>query len=59
LTWWDIKVRYKQPALGAAWIILQSLATMVVFSFASGRVARMPSKRCRVPDLHHHCFDPM
>ena len=32
LTWRDIKVRYKQTALGAAWAILQPLATMMVFS---------------------------
>jgi len=39
----DIKVRYKQTALGAAWIILQPLATMAVFSVIFGRVAKMPS----------------
>jgi lipopolysaccharide transport system permease protein len=32
LTWRDIKVRYKQAALGCAWAILQPLATMIVFS---------------------------
>src|SRR3954453_22265480 len=39
LTWRDIKVRYKQTALGAAWAILQPFATMVVFSLFFGRVA--------------------
>jgi lipopolysaccharide transport system permease protein len=39
LTWRDIKVRYKQTVLGAAWAILQPLATMVVFSLFFGRVA--------------------
>ena len=32
LTWRDIKVRYKQTALGAAWAIIQPLFTMLVFS---------------------------
>src|SRR5208282_4796143 len=39
LTWRDIKVRYKQTVLGAAWAILQPLATMMVFTFFLGRVA--------------------
>jgi lipopolysaccharide transport system permease protein len=43
LTWRDIKVRYKQTVLGAAWAVLQPLATMIVFSAFFGRVAEMPS----------------
>jgi len=43
LTWRDIKVRYKQTVLGAAWAILQPLATMLVFSIFFGRLAKMPS----------------
>jgi len=43
LTWRDIKVRYKQTALGAAWAIIQPLSTMVVFSLFFGRLARIPS----------------
>jgi len=39
LTWRDIKVRYKQTVLGAAWAILQPLATMIVFSLFLGRMA--------------------
>ena len=39
LTWRDVKVRYKQTVLGAAWALLQPLATMVVFSLFFGRVA--------------------
>lgn len=38
LTWRDIKVRYKQTVLGAAWALLQPLATMVVFSLFVGRL---------------------
>jgi lipopolysaccharide transport system permease protein len=39
LTWRDIKVRYKQTVLGAAWAIVQPFATMVVFSLVLGRMA--------------------
>ena len=43
LTWRDVKVRYKQTVLGAAWAILQPLMTMVVFSLFFGRVAGVSS----------------
>ncbi len=43
LVWRDIKVRYKQTALGAAWAILQPTLTMLVFSIFFGRFAKMPS----------------
>jgi lipopolysaccharide transport system permease protein len=39
LTWRDVKVRYKQTALGAAWAVLQPLATMIVFTLFLGRMA--------------------
>jgi lipopolysaccharide transport system permease protein len=43
LTWRDVKVRYKQTVLGAAWAVLQPFATMVVFSLFFGRLADMPT----------------
>jgi len=43
LVWRDIKVRYKQTALGAAWAILQPVMTMMVFSVFFGRLAKVPS----------------
>ena len=43
MVWRDVKVRYKQTALGAAWVILQPLLTMIVFSVFFGRLAKMPS----------------
>lgn len=43
LTWRDIKVRYKQTALGAAWAIIQPLMTMAVFSLFFGRLAKVPA----------------
>jgi lipopolysaccharide transport system permease protein len=39
LTWRDIKVRYKQTALGAAWAIIQPLATMLLFTLVFNRLA--------------------
>jgi lipopolysaccharide transport system permease protein len=39
LAWRDIKVRYKQAALGAAWAILQPLTTMIVFTIVFARIA--------------------
>lgn len=43
LTWRDVKVRYKQTVLGAAWAILQPFLTMLVFSLFFGKLAKMPS----------------
>ncbi len=49
LVWRDIKVRYKQTTLGAAWAILQPLLTMVVFSLLFGYVAKLPSEGIPYP----------
>ncbi len=43
LTMRDIKVRYKQTLLGAAWAIIQPLFTMLIFTLLFGRLAGMPS----------------
>jgi homopolymeric O-antigen transport system permease protein len=43
LIWRDVKVRYKQTALGAAWAILQPVATVLVFTVIFGNLARIPS----------------
>lgn len=43
LVWRDVKIRYKQTALGAAWAIIQPFLTMVVFSVFFGRLAKIPS----------------
>lgn len=49
LTWRDIKIRYKQTALGAAWAILQPLTTMLIFSLLFGRLAGMENKTGGIP----------
>jgi len=42
-SWRDLKVRYKQTAIGIIWVILQPFVTMVVFSVFFGQLAGMPS----------------
>lgn len=43
LAWRDIKIRYKQTALGAAWAVIQPVMAMAVFSLFFGKLANMPS----------------
>ena len=43
LTTRDIKVRYKQTVLGAAWAIVRPVLTMVIFSVVFGELAKIPS----------------
>jgi len=49
LTWRDVKVRYKQTALGALWAIIQPVLTMVVFTVIFGRVAKIPTNGIPYP----------
>lgn len=44
LSWRDIKVRYKQTVIGAAWSILRPLLTMIIFTVIFGRVAKLPTE---------------
>jgi len=44
LIWRDIKVRYKQAILGAAWVVLQPLFNMVLFTLVFGRVANFSER---------------
>lgn len=43
LAWRDVKVRYQQTILGAAWAIVQPLASVAIFTFVFGRLAKMPA----------------
>ena len=43
LTWRDVKVKYKQTVLGAAWAVIQPLFTVIIFSIFFGNLARLPS----------------
>ncbi len=43
LTWRDVKVRYKQTVIGAAWAVIQPVVTMVIFATIFDRFAKIPS----------------
>ena len=43
LMWRDIKVRYKQTVLGAAWAVIQPLVTMIIFTYFFGKLAKVPT----------------
>jgi lipopolysaccharide transport system permease protein len=58
LTWRDIKVRYKQTALGAAWAIIQPVFTMVVFSLFFGKLAKIPSDGIPYPIFSYAALVP-
>jgi lipopolysaccharide transport system permease protein len=45
----DVKVRYKQTAIGVAWVVLQPLAAAAIFTVVFGRLARMPSNGIPYP----------
>ena len=49
LIWRDIKVKYRQTLIGAAWAIVQPLMTMVVFSVFLGKLAKVPSDGAPYP----------
>lgn len=56
--WRDIKVRYKQTVLGAAWAIIQPFFTMVVFSLFFGHLARLPSDGLPYPIFYYSALLP-
>jgi lipopolysaccharide transport system permease protein len=47
--WRDVKVRYKQTAVGILWVILQPLLSMLVFTLFFGRLAKLPSQGLPYP----------
>ena len=58
LVWRDVKVRYKQTVLGAAWAIIQPFFTMVVFSVFFGRLAKVPSDGIPYPIFSYAALVP-
>jgi lipopolysaccharide transport system permease protein len=58
MTWRDLKVRYKQTLLGAAWAILQPFLTMVVFSIFFGNLAKVPSDGVPYPIFSYTALIP-
>lgn len=58
LIWRDIKVRYKQTVIGAAWAIIQPFMTMIVFSLFFGRLAGIPSDGLPYPIFSYAALVP-
>ncbi|MGA8144858.1 MAG: ABC transporter permease [Candidatus Acidiferrales bacterium] len=56
--WRDIKVRYKQTAIGAAWAVLQPFLTMLIFSLFFGRLAHIPSQGLPYPIFYYSALLP-
>jgi lipopolysaccharide transport system permease protein len=45
LAWRDITIRYKQTIIGIAWVLLQPLLTMLVFTFIFNKIAKLPTEQ--------------
>jgi len=56
--WRDIKIRYKQTAIGAAWAVLQPFLTMLVFSLFFGKLAHIPSEGLPYPIFYYSALLP-
>jgi lipopolysaccharide transport system permease protein len=56
--WRDVKVRYKQTVIGIAWVVLQPLMTMGVFTLFFGRLARLPSDGLPYPVFYFAALVP-
>ena len=49
LSWRDIRVRYKQTVIGAAWGVIRPLLTMLIFVFVFGRLANLKGQNASTP----------
>jgi lipopolysaccharide transport system permease protein len=58
MIWRDLKVRYKQTLLGAAWAVIQPLLTMLVFNFLFNNVAKLPSDGIPYPIFSYTALLP-
>jgi lipopolysaccharide transport system permease protein len=58
MIWRDIKVRYKQTLLGAAWAVIQPVLTMLVFNFVFGTVAKVPTDGIPYPIFSYAALLP-
>lgn len=56
--WREIKIRYKQTAIGAAWAVLQPFLTMLVFSLFFGRLAHISSEGLPYPIFYYSALLP-
>jgi lipopolysaccharide transport system permease protein len=58
LVWRDVKVRYKQTAIGAAWVVLQPLVMMIIFSTVFGVLIKVPSEGLPYPVFFYTALVP-
>src|SRR5262249_22911805 len=56
--WRDVKIRYKQTVIGVAWVVLQPLLTMLVFTLFFGRLAKLPSDGLPYPVFYFSALVP-
>jgi len=56
--WRDVKVRYKQTAIGVLWVVLQPVLTMLVFTLFFGRLAKLPSQGLPYPVFYFAALVP-
>ena len=56
--WRDVKIRYKQTAIGALWAVLQPLLTMAVFSLFFGKLGHIPSDGLPYPLFYYSALLP-
>jgi lipopolysaccharide transport system permease protein len=58
MIWRDIKVRYKQTLLGAAWAVIQPVLTMLIFNFVFGTIAKVPTEGIPYPIFSYTALLP-
>ncbi len=56
--WRDVKIRYKQTAIGVLWVVLQPVLTMLVFTVFFGRLAKLPSQGLPYPVFYFAALVP-
>jgi len=56
--WRDVKIRYKQTAIGVVWVVLQPLLTMLVFTLFFGKLAKLPSQGLPYPIFYFAAVVP-
>ena len=58
LVWRDVKVKYKQTAIGIAWTVLQPIANVILFTLIFGHLARLPTNGVPYPIFFYAGFLP-
>ena len=56
--WRDVKIRYKQTAIGVLWVVLQPVLNMLVFTLIFGRLAKLPSDGLPYPVFYFAALVP-